>query len=191
VTVDEPGSSVDVLLTVLSRDDAGAEVDDPRRTLRLTGVSRLVASCRAGRWDDPAAAALPMDVDGLRDLLRRSGGTPIYGWQFVDDHDRSWPDWRQRLSLDVVLSGTGGHHLTLFQDLQGKAHLDFRVWFTDVSVLDGAGGRLDLDAFIAGGVRWWDAMYAGARSDLAPGIATLAPSAPKPHWWDRFRRTPR
>jgi hypothetical protein len=191
VTLDEAGSSVDVLLTVLSRDDAGAEVDDPRRTLRLTGVSRLVASCRAGRWDDPTAAALPMDVEGLRELLRRSGGTPVYGWQFVDDHDRTWPDWRQRLSLDVVLSGPGGHHLTLFQDLQGKAHLDFRVWFTDLSVLDGAGGRLDLDAFIAGGVRWWDAMYAGARSDLAPGIATLAPDAPKPHWWDRFRRTPR
>ena len=46
------------------------------------------------------------------------------------------PGWRSRLSLDLALAGTGGHHLTLFQDLQGKAHLDFRAWFTDLSVLD-------------------------------------------------------
>jgi hypothetical protein len=180
---------VDVLLTVLSRDEGGAETADPRRTLRLSGVSRLVASYRAGSWDDAEAAVLPLDADGLRELLRRNGGTPIYGWEFVDNDDRTWPDWRQRLSLDVALAGTGGHHLTLFQDLQGKAHLDLRAWFTDLSVLDGSGGRLDLDAFIAAGVRWWDAMYAGARSDLAPGIVKLASEESKPHWWDRFRRT--
>jgi hypothetical protein len=180
---------VDVLLTVLSRDDGGAETTDPRRTLRLSGVSRLVASYRAGSWDDAEAAVLPLDGDGLRELLRRNGGMPIYGWEFVDNDDRTWPDWRRRLSLDVSLAGTGGHHLTLFQDLQGKAHLDFRAWFTDLSVLDGTGGRLDLDAFIAGGMRWWEAMYAGARSDLAPGIVRGAPDGPKPHWWDRFRRT--
>ena len=180
---------MDVLLTVLSRDEDGAETADPRRTLRLSGVSRLVVSYRAGTWDDADAAVLPLDADGLRELLRRNGGMPIYGWEFVDSDDRTWPDWRRRLSLDVALAGTGGHHLTLFQDLQGKAHLDFRAWFTDLSVLDGVGGRLDLDAFIAGGVRWWDAMYAGARSDLAPGIVRGAPEGPKPHWWDRFRRT--
>lgn len=189
LTIDEPTATVDVLLTVLSRDETGAETSDPRRTLRLIGVSRLVVSYRAGRWDDPKAAVVPLDADGLRDLLRRSGGTPIYGWAFVDNDDRTWPEWRRRLSLDLALGGAGGHHLTLFQDLQGKAHLDFRVWFTDLSVLDGAGARLDLDAFIAGGVRWWDAMYSGARSDLAPGIVTLAVEEPKPHWWDRFRRT--
>jgi hypothetical protein len=181
-----------VLLTVLARDAAGAEVGDPRRTLRLSGVSRVVASYRAGRWDDPDAVALPLEVGGLRELLRRNGGTPIYGWKFVDnDDDQSWPDWRERLSLDLTLCGPGGHHLTLFQDLQGKAHLDLRAWFGELSVLDGAGGRLDLDAFIAGGVRWWDEMYAGARSDLAPGIVTLAADEPRQRWWHRFRRTPR
>jgi len=181
---------VDVLLTVLSRDESGAETSDPRRTLRLTGCSRLVVSYRAGRWDDDAAEVVALDLDGLRELLRRNGGTPIYGWEFVDA-EQSWPRWRQRLSLDLVLGGTGGHHLTLFQDLQGRAHLDVRVWFSDLAVVDGSGRRLDLDEFIACGVRWWDAMYACERSDLAPGIAALRPEEPKPHWWDRFRRTPR
>ena len=180
-----------MLLTVLARDESGAETADPRRTLRLTGVSRAVASYRAGPWDDPGAEMVPLDPEGLRDLLRRNGGTPIYGWEFVDAHDDSWPRWRERLSLDLALGGPGGHHLTLFQDLQGLAHLDVRVWFADLSVLDGDGRRLDLDAFIADGVRWWDAMYAGERSDLAPGIAAVRPAEPTPPWWTRFRRTAR
>jgi hypothetical protein len=182
---------VSVLLTVLARDETGAETTDPRRTLRLSGVSRVVASYRAGTWDDATAGVLPLDPDGLRELLRRNGGTPIYGWEFIDQDDRTWPQWRQRLSLDLALGGSGGHHLTLFQDLQGLAHLDARVWFTDLSVLDGHGRGMDLDTFIEDGVRWWDAMYAGERSDLAPGIAAVRPQEPKPHWWDRFRRTAR
>lgn len=176
---------------MLSRDESGAETTDPRRTLRLAGCSRLVASFRAGNRDDSDAELVPLDVDGLRELLRRNGGVPIYGWEFVDADDPTWPSWRQRLSLDLTLSGPGGHHLTLFQDLQGKAHLDLRVWFADLSVRDGTGRGLDLGAFIADGVRWWDAMYAGERSALAPGIAPLRPEEPKPHWWDRFRRTAR
>jgi hypothetical protein len=179
-----------VLLTVLSRDEDGSETADPRRTLRLRGCSRLVASYRAGTWDDDAAGVLPLDLDGLREVLHRNGGTPVYGWEFVDSDDRSWPRWRQRLSLDLALGGVGGHHLTLFQDLQGRAHLDLRVWFSELGVLDGAGRRLDVDDFIAGGRRWWDAMYAGERSDRAPGIVALRTEGPRPHWWDRFRRTP-
>jgi hypothetical protein len=184
---------VDVLLTVLSRDETGAETSDPRRKMRLTGCSRLAASYRAGTWDDAAAPVLPLDVEGLDRLLRRHGGGPVYGWEFVDSprSEREFRTWEQRLSLDLSMSGPGGHHLTLFQDLGGVHHLDLRVWFADVSVLDGTGRRLDLDAFIAGGVRWWEAMYAGERSDLAPSIvaAAVEPVRRGPRGW--FRRTPR
>ncbi len=178
---------------MLSRDGEGHETDDPRRTLRLTGVSRVAASYRGGTWDDAHAPVIPLDLEGLDRLLRRHGGGPVYGWEFVDSprSEREFRSWERRLSLDLTLSGRGGHHLTLFQDLGGVRHLDLRVWFSDVSILDGAGHRLELDAFIAGGRRWWEAMYAGQRSDLAPSIAALAPEAPKPRWWTRFRRTPR
>jgi hypothetical protein len=178
-----------VLVTVLSRDVDGHETDDPRRTLRLSGVSRIAASYRAGTWDDAAAPVIPLDLEGLDRLLRRHGGGPVYGWEFVDT-GRSARAWEHRLSLDLTLTGRGGHHLTLFQDLGGVHHLDLRVWFADVSVLDGAGHRIELDEFIAGGRRWWEAMYAGERSDLAPSIVATAPEARR-RFRDRFRRTPR
>lgn len=178
-----------MLLTVLARDEAGVEAGDPRRTLRLTGVSRLVASYRGGTWDDLTAPVTPLDVAGLREVLRRHGGTPIYGWDFVDTEDRSWPDWRDRLSLDLPLGGPGGHELTLFQDIRGLAHLDLKVWFAGLSVLDGGGTRLDLDEFIDAGRRWWDAMYAGESSARAPGIVGLAPDDAKRRRRWPFRRT--
>ena len=182
------GDTVSALLTVLARDEDGDEVADPRRTLRLSGCARLAASYGPVLPDRPNGDPLPLDLEGLRGVLHRSGGTPIYGWEFVD---APVPEWlhASRLSLDLPLGGAGGHDLTLFQDLQGKAHLDLRVWFTDLSVLDGSGHPLDLDDFIAAGVRWWDAMYAGARSDRAPGIVAVAPA--RRRWRDRFRRTPR
>ena len=55
-------------------------------------------------------------------------------------------------------------------------HLDLRVWFAELSrCWTARGRRLDLDEFIAGGARWWEAMYAGERSDLAPSIVATAP----------------
>ena len=169
-----------VLVTVLARDEQGDESADPRRTLRLTGCARLAAAYRTGE------ELRPLDLAGLRELLRRNGGTPVYGWEFVDAPDRPWLD---RPSLDLALGGPGGHHLTLFQDLQGEADLDVRVWFAELAVLDGDGARLPLDEVIGAGRRWWDAMYAGARSDHAPGIVSLG--TPRRRWWSVFRRTAR
>ncbi|HEX5089452.1 MAG TPA: hypothetical protein VFV89_16720 [Nocardioides sp.] len=183
------GDSVSALLTVLARDENGDEVADPRRTLRMSRCARLVASYRQGLWDDPDAPVVPLDLAGLRDVLRRHGGTPVYGWEFVDAEDRRWPSWQSRLSLDLPLGGPGGHVLTLFQDIRGEAHLDCKVWFAELSVVDGTGTGMDLDDFIAAGVRWWDAMYAGQPSDRAPGIVPLAEE--RRRWWHLFRRTPR
>jgi hypothetical protein len=187
LTIDEAAAAVEVLLTVLARDETGAEVADPRRTLRLSGCARLAASYRAGPADDAAAPVIPLDAEGLDQLLTRHGGGPVYGWEFVDSG--GFRDWEHRLSLDLVMSGHGGHTLSLFQDLGGVHHLDLIVWFSDISVLDGNGDRLDLEAFIAGGRRWWEAMYAGERSDLAPSITALAPE-PRRRRWTLFRRTP-
>ncbi len=180
-----------MLLTVLARDASGRETADPRRTLVLTGVSRLAASCRVQPTEGAGEAELiPLDVAGLRELLRRSGGGPIYGWEFIDAEWPSWADWRERLSIDLRLGGGGGHHLDLFQELHGKAQLDLRVWFADLAVLGSDGHRLGVEAFVSEGARWWEAMYAGERSDLAPSIVASAPSPARRRWRGWFRRTP-
>ena len=177
------GDAVTVLLTVLARDETGRETADPRRTLVLAGVSRVAASCRVPATDGGADEVVDLDPEGLRELLRRSGGGPIYGWKFIDADPRAWVEWREQLSLDLRLGGRGGHCLDLFQDLHGKAVLDVRVWFADLAVLGSDRSPLGVEAFIAAGARWWEAMYAGERSDLAPSIAAAAPE-PRRQPWD-------
>ena len=168
---------MDILLTVLSRDETGEETSDPRRTLRLAGCSRLAASYRAGTGKTLRRRCCRSIWRGCDRAAAPERWRPVYGWEFVDSprSERAFRSWRAAAQPRPSMSGRGGHHLTLFQDLGGVHHLDVRVWFADVSVLDGSGRRLDLDEFIAGGVRWWEAMYAGERSDLAPGIVGAAP----------------
>jgi len=54
-------------------------------------------------------------------------------------------------------------------------HLDIRVWFETLSIST-RGHRIDLTDFAAGGVRWWDALYAGDPATQGHGIFPLRPA---------------
>lgn len=110
--------------------------------------------------------------------VREFGGTPIYGWEFVDPPEKSWAHWRARLSLDDVLSTEpAGHVLDLFQEgATVNRHLDLRLWFNDLSVVDRHGREIELEQFVAGGVRWWDALYAGDSRTDGHGIVPFGGS---------------
>jgi hypothetical protein len=88
---------------------------------------------------------------------------PICGWEFIDPPEESWTHWCERLSLDHVMSPEpAGHVLDLFQEgATVNWHLDLRLWFDDVSVVDRQGGEIAFAQIVAGGLRWWDALYAG------------------------------
>lgn len=174
-SVDEPAAEVVVGLDVLTLPTVGPMPQDRRRYLRLAGVSRVVASYRHGTWDDPHAGVLPLGPDDLDRVIADFGRLPIYGWEFVDRGDDGFRRWRRRLSFDVRCGGTGGHTLDLFQE-NGRV-LDFRVWFDGLSIWDTGGQRLEVEDFIAGGKRWWDALF--ARDSRTAGVG-IVPAGPDP-----------
>jgi hypothetical protein len=51
--------------------------------------------------------------------------------------------------------------------------LDLRLWFTELSIADRHGQKIKVEQFVADGMRWWDALYAGdSRTDghgIVPG----------------------
>ena len=174
VQVDRAARSAAVWCEVLTLPEDGPEPADTVVALLVCGVTRVAASLRQGRWNDGKAEVTPVTLDRLDAVVRDFGGLPIYGWEFIDPPEESRVYWRERLSLDEVLSTDAADHvLDLFQE-GGTAtgHLDLRLWFTDMSVTDRHGRAIEIDKFVAGGVRWWDALYGGDSRTDGHGIVS-------------------
>lgn len=163
---------------VLTLPEYGPEPEDRRRWLSMRPVGRVLGSLRRGRWEDETAPVEPFALDRLDKVLKRFGGQPVYGWEFVDRDDTYFPAWRSRLSFDEVLSpGAGRHVLSVFQEGPGDAplHLDVKVWFDDLWISTAAGDQVALDEFIGGGERWWAALEAGDERVQGHGIRLADP----------------
>jgi hypothetical protein len=158
----------------------GEEPADRVVSLVLGGVTRVAASLRLGRWDDEQARVEPFTLDELSAVVRSFNGLPIYGWEFIDPPEESWSTWSTRLSLDQRWNPSDSSHvLDVFQagGPGPERHLDLRIWFGDLSVSARDGAPITLDEFAAGGVRWWDALYAGDPATWGHGIVPArAPS---------------
>ena len=174
VEYDSARALVGITVSVLTLpEEHASEPADARRQLILTHVGRLAAALRDSTWDDISAPPVPLGASELLATVQSFGGQPIYGWQFVNYADPAWDTWEGRLSLDVESNdGSLTNRLRLFQEnWMPERRLDIWIWFEDLLILDAAGNSIDLDDFVAGGVRWWSAMYAGDARTQGHGIA--------------------
>ena len=194
LTVDEPAASVDVLLTVLSRDETGEETvrpaPDPAAD-RLLAAGGVLPRRHLGRRGGAGAAARPRGA--ATGCCAGTAAARSTGWEFVDSprSERAFRSWEHRLSLDLAMSGRGGHHLTLFQDLRRRAPP------RRAGVVRGRLGARRLGpaarpgrvhrrrgALVGGDVR---------RGAVRPGAEhrRRGPGAARRRRWTLFRRTPR
>jgi len=153
--------------------EAGGEGHE-RVTLVLLGVTRIVASLRLGRWDDASAEVVATSENDFPAVFE-AFGSPVYGWEFFDQPEESWSQWRDRLSLNSEWdTRRAAHSLDLFQE--GRVvnrHLDFRVWFDELAVYDVEDRRIGLSAFAQGGVRWWEGFRAHDSRTTTSGLYPL------------------
>lgn len=172
--VDPERRMAGVTLAVLALPEgAGPARSDSRVQLMLLGVERVVASLRAGNWDDSSAEVIQFPLDALLEVVTGFNGQPIYGWEFLDVPDeKDFASWSSRLSLDWVGESRGAPHtLTLFQEgTAAERHLDLRFWFESMRIFRPDGEQLALDDFTAAGRRWWDGLHAGDPRTAGHGI---------------------
>ena len=164
VRINEKTGEVQLLLVVLSLPVAGPVPDDRRAVVTCSGVSRIVASLRNGRWDDESASVVPLLLEDLPSTVRSFGCQPVYGWDFLDLPGDASDVWRDRASVDFSVGrGRGEHSIDLFQEsAEGPPrHLDLRVEFDELSVVVADGEPVELEEFVAAGRRWWAALQAG------------------------------
>jgi len=150
-----------VVLDVLTLPEVGPVPVDRALELRLAPVGRVVASLRAGLWNQPDAPVLPMTLGTLGEAVRSFGGRAVYGWEFFDLHPTEPEPWMNHLSFDWQGDASAmAHSLTLFQEGDGDRHLDLRLWFRDLELWSLAGVPLNTDDVVDNGRRFWDALYA-------------------------------
>jgi hypothetical protein len=157
-----------ITLSVLTLPLEGPPPLDSRIQMLLSPVGRVAASLRNGLWNDPNAKVVRFEIDQLLEVVE-GFKEPIYGWKFFDVED-DFEEWKDRLSFDRCL-GEGGrcHSLSLFQEGADR-HLDLCIWFDDMEIRDASGRVLQLNEFIAGGERWWNAMSEGDARTEGAGI---------------------
>lgn len=173
VQVEPQQRVVAVTVSVLSLPaDSGPPPADGRVQLLLHPVGRIAASLRHGHAEDPNAQLEPFDVTRLGEVVASFGQQPISGWSFFDVPDNEdFASWQHLLSLDWR-SGPGGmsHTLSLCQALESTRHLDLRLWFDEMGVYGPDGRRVPLEEFAAGGLRWWEGLFAGDHRTASSGI---------------------
>lgn len=153
---------------------------DPRRQIVLTDVGRIAAALRDGAWNDYEAPTIPFQVSELLAVVQSFGAQPLYGWEFVNTDDPNFANWQDRLSLDVrPPGGSMENRLSLFQEGAAKPrHLDLWIWFSEMHVRDAQGGVIPMEDFIAGGQRWWNALF--AKDPRTRGHGIFPGDAPPP-----------
>jgi len=115
VELDASSRRVGATLRVLALpDDGGPMPADSRVQLVFAPVARVVASLRAGHWDDAAAPVIPVAAGEILGVVQSFGGLPIYGWEFFDSADLELQKWGDRLSLDWRAGADGGSHSVCF-----------------------------------------------------------------------------
>ncbi len=153
------------------------EPEDRRVQFVLSPVGRVAASLRKGAWNDTTAEVVPFAPEQLLEVVQRFGGQPIYGWEFFDIHERDFPRWSDRLSLDWRSGDEERgmqHTLLLFQE-GSEQHLDVCIWFDAFEVRDAKGKAVSLGDLCEGGRRFWENAQSGGAEAAARGIPPLAP----------------
>ena len=169
---------------VLSLPEVGDVPTDRRIQMIFRPVRRVVASLRHGQWNDANAEVEKFQLADLLAVVQRFGGKPIYGREFIDSKDEgNFTKWVDRLSLDFRSTGWIRQRIgTVWGNIRGSSHsiflfqegpkliLDIKLWFDDIEIRNPQGEEIGLDEFIAGGRRWWDALYAGDERTKGFGI---------------------
>ena len=174
VEVDRGTRRAAITFAVLSLPMHGPQPEDRRVQFVFESIGRVAASLRLGHWDDDKAAVQPFLLEELLPTVQSFGGLPIYGWEFFDVADRTFPPLAHRLSLDVLLGFDGeAHSLFLFQGAPDR-HLDLWFWFERFTIRDPVGRVIPLADFTAGGRRWWDAFHQHDPRTQGHGIFPLS-----------------
>lgn len=128
-------------------------------TIFLRGVGRIAASYKLNN-DDKAMIFSPRQ---LSEKMKEFYNEQIYGWEFINNGQDIFDDWKDNLSFDLIFDEnleTALHTIDLFQeDKFSKKNIDIRIWFKEIRIYDANLDELSIQVFVENGERGWQKLY--------------------------------
>jgi hypothetical protein len=160
VDFDEQKKAAKCTFATISVDKNGDVPKDRRVQIILQPVVRIISSLRLGDWNNPNDVVKFKPTE-LTEKIQDFGRLPIYGWEFFN-YEKETLDWENQLSFDWTSEQSidFANTLDLFQEGHER-HLNIKIWFDEMIVLDPQGEKVEIQDFIDSGKKGWDAIYLG------------------------------
>ena len=155
---DEERKNVYVTFYPIAIQHDGKIPNDNRFLIAFRNVGRLASSLTLDK-DSPA---IKFDPNQLADKMSEYKNEQLYGWEFIDNGETIFNDWKDNKSFDLVINNNFDkqHTIDLFQeDKYSKKTIDVRIWFENFEIFDSNLKPFDVQTFIDNGKRGWDKLY--------------------------------
>jgi hypothetical protein len=156
-----------ITLSLLTLPPAGPPPAERRIQVLLHPVGRVWVRRTSGDGE-----VLAMALSDLLPTVQSFRGGPIYGWEFFDTSIPALDPSQLSVREDFGADGLS-HTLYLFQDDGRSGDLGVWIWFDELTLRTPEGTIVPTDEVVAGGRRWWDALYAGDPRTAGAGIHPL------------------
>jgi hypothetical protein len=131
---------------------------DNRVLFVFKNIGRIAASLK----NDQNSEAIIFPPEKLPQMLSCFKHEQIYGWEFIDNEEKLYKDWKDNKSFDLILDSNyrKQHTIDLFQeDKYSNRNINLRIWFDDIVIVDSVNNHISLETFIANGKRGWGKLY--------------------------------
>lgn len=176
VEIDRMLHSVKVTFNCIMIDEKGRIPEDTRVVFNFSPVGRIACSHRLGNWNDQKAEIKKYQPESISDVLRTFNGNAQYGWQFFNNANGDFKNWKHKLSFEVLANSDAGFTNTvdLFtEQYNGNPEIiDMRIWFDDFKITNVNGLPISLNEFVEYGKKGWDQVYNGNGMEVH-GISPL------------------
>ena len=154
---------VEILMDCVSMNSDNKFPDDDRHKFMFNDFCRIAISFRLGEWDDNKAEIIKIEPTELKSKFDKLKLDSMYGWEYINLDDKTFNDWKDKISLDVVNKDDWNkmNTIDLFAEQIGKdaVTIDIRIWFKDFQIFDYYGIELTKKEFIENGERGWNQLY--------------------------------
>ena len=162
--------TVEILMDCISMNSENKFPEDDRHKFMFSDFSRIAISYRLGEWDNENAEIIKINETELKSKFERLNLDSMYGWEYINLGDKTFDDWKEKLSLDLIKKDNWNEMNTidLFAEQIGKdaVTIDIRIWYKDFQIFNYFGKEIAKTEFVANAERGWNQLYkTGISSD--------------------------